>query len=26
MRPIVLCRGMHTPLPQLWPSLKFYGI
>jgi hypothetical protein len=25
-RPIVLCRGMHPPLPQLWPRLKFYGI
>ncbi len=25
-RPIVLCRGLHPPLPQLWPRLKFYGI
>jgi hypothetical protein len=25
-RPIVVCRGMHPPLPQLWPQLKFYGI
>jgi len=25
-RPIVLCRGMRPPLPQLWPRLKFYGI
>jgi hypothetical protein len=25
-RPIVLCRGMHPRLPQLWPRLKFYGI
>ncbi len=25
-RPIVLCKGMHPPLPQLWPRLKFYGI
>lgn len=25
-RPIVLCRGMHPPLPRLWPQLKFYGI
>jgi hypothetical protein len=25
-RPIVLCRGMHPPLAQLWPRLKFYGI
>ncbi len=25
-RPIVLCRGMHPPLPQLWPSFKVYGI
>ena len=25
-RPIVVCRGMHPPLTQLWPQLKFYGI
>lgn len=25
-RPILLCRGMHPPLPQLWPRLKYYGI
>jgi len=25
-RPIVLCRGMHPPLPQLWPRFKHYGI
>jgi hypothetical protein len=25
-RPIVVCRGLHAPLPQLWPQLKFYGI
>jgi hypothetical protein len=25
-RPIVLCRGMHPPLPQLWPTFKHYGI
>jgi 4-amino-4-deoxy-L-arabinose transferase-like glycosyltransferase len=25
-RPIVLCRGMHPQLPQLWPSFKIYGI
>jgi hypothetical protein len=25
-RPIVLCRGMHPPLPQLWPAFKHYGI
>ena len=25
-RPIVLCRGMHPRLPQLWSRLKFYGI
>jgi hypothetical protein len=25
-RPIVLCRGMHPPLPQLWPQFKHYGI
>lgn len=25
-RPILLCRGMHPPLPQLWPSFKHYGI
>jgi hypothetical protein len=25
-RPIVLCRGMHPALPQLWPRLKYYGI
>jgi Dolichyl-phosphate-mannose-protein mannosyltransferase len=25
-RPIILCRGMHPPLPQLWPAFKHYGI
>jgi Dolichyl-phosphate-mannose-protein mannosyltransferase len=25
-RPILLCRGMHPPLPQLWPRFKHYGI
>jgi hypothetical protein len=25
-RPIVVCRGLHPPLAQLWPKLKFYGI
>jgi len=25
-RPIVVCRGLHPPLAQLWPQLKFYGI
>lgn len=25
-RPIVLCRGMHPPLSQLWPRFKVYGI
>lgn len=25
-RPIVLCVGMHPPLPQLWPAFKHYGI
>jgi hypothetical protein len=25
-RPIVLCRGMHPPLPELWPRFKHYGI
>lgn len=25
-RPILLCRGMHPPLPQLWPSFKHFGI
>lgn len=25
-RPIVLCRGMHPPLPQLWPQFKHFGI
>ncbi len=25
-RPIVLCRGMHPPLPQRWPTFKHYGI
>ncbi len=25
-RPIVLCRGMHPPLPALWPTFKHYGI
>jgi hypothetical protein len=22
--PITLCRGLHPPLGELWPSLKFY--
>ncbi len=25
-RPIVLCRGMHPPLAELWPRFKHYGI
>ena len=25
-RPIVLCKRMHPPLPQLWPAFKHYGI
>jgi hypothetical protein len=25
-QPIVLCRGMHPPLQQLWPTFKHYGI
>lgn len=25
-RPILLCRGMRPPLPQLWPSFKHYGV
>jgi hypothetical protein len=25
-RPIVLCRGMHPPLPERWPTFKHYGI
>jgi hypothetical protein len=25
-RPIVLCRGMHPPLPLRWPQFKHYGI
>jgi 4-amino-4-deoxy-L-arabinose transferase-like glycosyltransferase len=25
-RPVVLCRGMHPPLAQLWPVFKHYGI
>jgi hypothetical protein len=25
-RPIFVCRGMHPPLEELWPQLKFYGI
>jgi 4-amino-4-deoxy-L-arabinose transferase-like glycosyltransferase len=25
-RPILLCRGMHPPLPQQWASFKHYGI
>lgn len=25
-RPILVCRGLHPPLTQLWPQLKFYGI
>lgn len=25
-RPIVLCRGMHPPLAQLWPRLRAYGL
>jgi 4-amino-4-deoxy-L-arabinose transferase-like glycosyltransferase len=25
-QPIVLCRGMHPPLPQQWPTFKHYGV
>lgn len=25
-RPILLCRGMHPPLPQLWPAFRHFGI
>jgi hypothetical protein len=25
-RPIVVCRGMHPPLSQQWPSFKHYGV
>jgi hypothetical protein len=25
-RPIILCTGMHPPLPQLWPQFKHFGI
>jgi len=25
-RPIVLCRGMHPPLPAVWPQFKHYGV
>lgn len=25
-RPIVICSGMHPPLPQIWPQFKHYGI
>jgi len=25
-RPILLCRGMRPPLPQLWPAFKHYGV
>ncbi len=25
-RPIVICRGLHPPLAQLWNTFKFYGI
>lgn len=25
-RPIVVCRGMHPPLPQAWLQFKHYGI
>lgn len=25
-RPIVLCRGMHPPLPAMWPQFKHYGV
>lgn len=25
-RPILLCRGMHPPLPQLWPTFRHFGI
>jgi 4-amino-4-deoxy-L-arabinose transferase-like glycosyltransferase len=24
-RPIILCRGLHPPLAQLWPKLKHYN-
>lgn len=25
-RPIILCKGMHQPLEQVWPLFKHYGI
>jgi len=25
-KPIFICRGMHQPLAQIWPQLKYYGI
>jgi hypothetical protein len=25
-KPIFICRGMHPPLAQVWPQLKYYGI
>jgi hypothetical protein len=25
-RPILVCRGMHPPLPIVWPQFKHYGI
>ncbi len=25
-RPIVVCRGMHPPLPIAWPQFKHYGV
>jgi hypothetical protein len=25
-RPIVLCRGMHPPIAELWPRFKYYGV
>ena len=25
-RPIVLCRGMHPGLAQMWPNFKHYGV
>jgi hypothetical protein len=25
-RPIVVCRGMHPPLPIVWPQFKHYGV
>jgi 4-amino-4-deoxy-L-arabinose transferase-like glycosyltransferase len=25
-RPILLCRRMHPPLPELWPRFKHYGV